>query len=83
MNILEKTGITFETGKTLTARELNILNNTIEEVILIMGPSDFNMLAIVQDGSANTNANFAIIGLIIIVFALIAFTLLKNNKSNK
>lgn len=48
-----------------------------------MGPSDFNMLAIVQDGSANTNANFAIIGLIIIVFALIAFTLLKNNKSNK
>ena len=49
-----------------------------------MGPSDYNnFLAIVQDGSANTNANFAIIGLIIIVFALIAFTLLKNNKSNK
>ncbi len=42
-------------------------------------------LAIVQDGSAsaNANANFAIIGLIIIVFALIAFTLLKNNKSSK
>lgn len=48
-----------------------------------MGPSEFNMLAIVQDGSANSNANFAIIGLIIIVFVLIAFTLLKNNKSSK
>lgn len=42
-----------------------------------------NFLAIVQDGSANTNANFAIIGLIIIMFILIAFMLLKNNKSNK
>ncbi len=49
-----------------------------------MGPSDYNnFLAIVQDGSANANANFAIIGLVIIVFALIAFTLLKNNKSSK
>ena len=33
MNILEKTGITFETGKTLTARELNILNNTINSIV--------------------------------------------------
>ena len=49
-----------------------------------MGPSDYNnFLAIVQDGTATTNANFAIIGLIIIVFVLIAFTLLKNNKSSK
>ena len=48
-----------------------------------MVPKDYNILAIVQDGSANTNANFAIIGLIVIIFALVAFTLLKNNKSNK
>ena len=49
-----------------------------------MGPSDYNnFLAIVQDGSATTNANFAIIGLIVIIFALVAFTFLKNNKSNK
>ena len=42
-------------------------------------------LAIVQDGSAsaNANANFAIIGLITIIFIILAFTLLKNNKSNK
>lgn len=49
-----------------------------------MGPSDYNnFLAIVQDGSANANANFAIIGLITIIFIILAFTLLKNNKSNK
>lgn len=49
-----------------------------------MEPSDYNnFLAIVQDGSANVNANFAIIGLIIIIFIVFAFTLLKNNKSNK
>ena len=49
-----------------------------------MGPSDYNnFLFFFQDGSATTNANFAIIGLIIIVFALVAFTLLKNNKSSK
>ena len=50
-----------------------------------MGPSDYDnlFLAIVQDGSTTTNANFEIIGLIIIIFIVIAFTLLKNNKSSK
>ena len=50
-----------------------------------MEPSDYDnlFLAIVHDSSATTNANFAIIGLIILIFIIIAFTLLKNNKGNK
>ena len=40
-------------------------------------------LAIVQDEISSSNVNYAIMGLIILLFGLITFTLLKNNIKNK
>ena len=49
-----------------------------------MEPSEYlnsnSLLTIVSDGTATTNANFIIIGLMIIILIVIAITLFRNEK---